>query len=112
MYANSCFVLLGTPDPVIDLKYSIGNKSVVSFLWRAPFSLHVTGMGPSLSYCLNILDQSSNITAYTVCGITETQRSCESFPALLSCGNYLAEVIAMNPVGNSSKKMPVNHEGT
>ena len=91
-----------------DLSYSpVGNDYNIS--WSAPFSLDVPSANPDITYCLNVHDQFSTFEV-AKCNLSTTHYLL--LHNNTRCNDLVVQVIAMNPVGNSTAtKLDIHIQG-
>lgn len=99
------FCVIGTLSAVPTLEATELN-STISFSWMVPAYRNINGIskdGNTITYCVEILNQTSTETLLNRCGIVETEFSY-STPADGMCHALRFSVSPVNPVGEGDSK--------
>lgn len=103
-YNNHVNVLIGLLSAVGSLMLTT-QVSTIFINWTAPFSFDIAGDPnlPDITYCVDVINCTSNLTLYSECGINMTEFSY-SEPLYIGCNSYSFTVTPVNMVGNGTTK--------
>ena len=96
----------GTLERVNITSVIIQDQSI-SLMWKAPFTLNLTGVDPDIIYCVDVMDSLRN-TLYSLCGINTTSVTIPLDTDLM-CQANVYTITPVNPAGNGTRlSMDVN----
>ena len=78
------------------------NGSFFIIHWDPPFSLNLTGVDPDITYCVDVLNRTSELMIHSECDIEETEFRYRT-PSRIWCDWLTFIVTPVNLAGNGTK---------